>query len=246
VSRLLAIAVLLVGGCSLLPQSMHPPQACIDVYSADRCLAMTDRAAAEVGANRADVSGIAIIPGPPAQGATSGGGTVWVRIALNDGSTHDTGMCGGIPRGPACADDPRLESRSPISSYTDVPAGSTALPTVTPSAKRSASTLVVESVTIPIEKEGEYEVVLGEGALPNGVWTIGSFGFAEPWPDDLALREGVATLELRSLEPGGKPFDNYYLHGWRPGVERFKAVLLFEVLWFEPGAELAIQNVVVR
>ena len=244
--RLLAVAVLLVGGCSLLPESMRTPQACIDVHSADRCLAMTDRAAAEVGTNRADVSGIAIIPGPRAQGATSAGGTVWVRIALKDGSTHDTGMCGGIPSGPACSDDPRLESRSPISSYTDVPAGSTALPTVAPSARESATTLVIESVTIPIENEGEYEFVLGEGALPNGIWTIGSFEFAEPWPDDVALRDGVATLELRSLAPDGKPFDNYYLHGWRPGVERFEAVLLFEVLWFEPGAALAIQNVVVR
>jgi hypothetical protein len=208
---------------------------------------MIDAAAAEVSRNRDDVVAIFIVPDEVLEGATLGGASpIHVRVGFVDGTSHDARLCGGIPWGPACSEEPRLESRSAIGGYTDVPAGSTPLPTVAPAARKSASTLVIETVTIPIEKEGEYEVVVGEGALPNGVWTIGSFDFAEPWPDDVALREGVATLELRSLEPDGKAFDNYYLHGWRPGVERFEAVLLFEVLWFEPGAELAIQNVVVR
>ena len=56
----------------------------------------------------------------------------------------------------------------------------------------------------------------------------------------------MGTIEVRSLEPDGKPFDNYYLHGWRGGVESVEAFLIFDVLWFRPGADLAIRDVVVR
>jgi len=89
-------------------------------------------------------------------------------------------------------------------------------------------------------------VVVGEGSLANGVWTAGTFRFVDTWPADLALRDAIVLLELRSLEGDGKPFDNYYLHGWRAGVERVRAVLRFDVLWFKPGATLEIRNVVVR
>ena len=56
----------------------------------------------------------------------------------------------------------------------------------------------------------------------------------------------MSAIELRSLEPDGKPFQNYYDHGWRPGVERVEAILVFDVLWFEKGAILDIRDVVVR
>ena len=67
-----------------------------------------------------------------------------------------------------------------------------------------------------------------------------------PWPDDVALTDGQAFIQIRSLEPGGKPFENYYTHGWRPGVERVEAFLVFNVLWAAPGAKLSIADVVVR
>jgi hypothetical protein len=245
---ILTILVLVSGGCASLPEIPQSPNACVEVYSQDRCLAMIDAAAAEVSRNRGDVTGIAIVHDPPPEGAILGGAwSIRVRVGFTDGTTHDARMCGGIPSGPACSDEPRLESRSPVDGgYRDVPAGSSPLPTVAPSAVESASSIVIETVTIPIERQGEHEIVLGEGSLPNGVWTIGSFDFAEPWPDNVALRDGVARLELRSLEPDGKPFENYYMHGWRAGVERVEAALLFDVLWFQPGADLTIRNVVVR
>ena len=62
----------------------------------------------------------------------------------------------------------------------------------------------------------------------------------------VALADALAALEVRSLEPDGKPFHNYYEHGWRPGVERVEAVLMFDVLWFEPGADLGLRLVVIR
>ena len=93
---------------------------------------------------------------------------------------------------------------------------------------------------------GAYEVPLGEVSLPNGIATVASFEFAEPWPLDVSLGQGVAQFDLRSLEPDGKPFQNYFDHGWRPGVERGEAVLTFDVLWFKKGAVLDIRDVVVR
>ncbi len=243
----LAITALAVSGCSLLPDLGQGPQACIDVYSANQCLAMTDVAAAEVSRNRGDVIGIVIAPDERTEGMTLGGAApIHVRVAFRDGTIHDARMCGGIPWGPACSDAPSLAPRSALGAYTDVPAGSTPVPSPQPEAEEAATSIVVDSLTIPIEREGSYEIVIGSGSLPNGRWTIGSFDFAAPWPDDVAIREGYVTLELRSLEPDGKPFDNYYLHGWREGVERVEAVLMFDVLWFEPGAALTIQNVVVR
>jgi hypothetical protein len=82
--------------------------------------------------------------------------------------------------------------------------------------------------------------------LPNGVLTEASFAFADRWPADVALTDGQAFIELRSLEPNGKPFENYYTHGWHPGIERVEAVLKFNVLWAAPGAKLSIRDVVVR
>jgi hypothetical protein len=186
------------------------------------------------------------VPDPPPEGATLGGAWhITVRIALRDGSTHDARMCGGVSIDPACSAEPRLRADG-RGAYTDVPAGSTPVPTVEPSSVKTASPITIDTLSIPIERQGEYEIVLGEGSLPNGVWTTGSFHLAEPWPDDLAVRDGRVRLELRSMEPDGRPFDNSYMHGWRRGVERIEAFLTFDVLWFAPGAGLKVRDVVVR
>lgn len=245
---IVALSALVMGACSFLP-AVHqdPPKPCNQEYSVGQCLAMVDVAAAEVGRNRGDVAAIAIVPDPPPEGATLGGAwPIHVRIALKDGSTHESRMCGGVSIDPACKAEPHLQNRSVFGGYRDIPAGSTPVPTLEPSSVKTASPIEIDSVSIPIERQGNYEVVLGEGSLPNGVWSAGSFEFAEQRPNDLALREGVVLLDVRSLEPGGKPFDNYYAHGWHPGVERIRAVLTFDVLWFAPGATLEIRNVVVR
>jgi hypothetical protein len=245
-----AAAALVTTACSLLPKptAVAQPKPCAAVYSVARCQALTDAVAADVGKNRGDVVGIAIVPDPVPEGMNLGAGWhILVRIALRDGSTHDRKICGGVPHEPACSDEPHLESRSSVEGgYRDIPAGSTPLPTLEPSSVKRASPIAIDTLSIPIERQGEYEIVLGEGSLPSGVWTTGSFDFAEGWPDDVALRDGKVRLGLTSLEPDGKPFENYYMHGWRPGVERVRATLTFDVLWFAPGATLEIRNVVVR
>ena len=241
-----AVAAFLASACSMLPMSAEArqPKPCAVVYSVARCAAMTDIVAADIDKNRDDVTAVAIVPDAPPGGVhLSAGWHIRVRIALRDGSMHDKEICGGVLHEAACLDDPRLQLRSAIDGYRDVPEGSSPVPALQSSAKREASPIRVASLSIPIDRQGEQEVDIGEGSIPNGVWTVGTFEFAEPWPDDVALRDATVVLELRSLERGGKPFENMYVHGWRDGVERVRAVLRFDVLWFRPGATLELRNV---
>lgn len=222
---------------------------------------MTDDAASRSHRTRDDVTAIDIVQFPTRDqdGAliTRSGGGFFARLTFTDGATRDEPMCVGIPSGPACMDSPRLEARSSIQEgggYHDVPCpdGSpphtcgTPLPTLQPAAVAGARPLSLARSEIPIDYIGTYEVPLGEVSFPNGIATVASFEFADPWPLDVSLREGVAQINLRSLEPDGKPFQNYFDHGWRPGVERAEAVLAFDVLWFKKGAVLEIRDIAVR
>ena len=166
-------------------------------------------------------------------------------------------MCVGVGSGAACMDVPQLQARSPFQDgggYHDVPCPEprppegcgTPLPTLQAAAVAAARPLSVRRFDIPIDHVGEYTVSLGEASLPNGVASVASFAFVDDWPADVSLGGGVAQIGLGSLEPDGKPFQNFYEHGWRPGVERVEAVLVFDVLWFEPGAVLGIRDVTVR
>lgn len=248
-----AIAALtaLLAGCALMSgtkEASRQPKACAVVYSVARCDAMTDIVAADLGKNRDDVAAVAIVPDAPPGGVhLSAGWHVRVRIALKDGTLHDKEICGGVIHEPACLDDPALEVRSPISGgYRDVPEGASPLPAIDPSAFAAASPIVIDALSIPIDRLGTYEVALGEGTLPNGIWTEGSLGFGEPWPDDVALRDAIVNLDLRSLEPGSAPFENVYGHGWRVDIERVQAIARFDVLWFRPGATLELRDISVR
>jgi hypothetical protein len=245
----------LAAGCALLPDLAQGPRSCFEVYPKNRCMAMMDVVAGEVARNRGDVTAIAIVPDPPPDGASLGGAwPIKVRLGFTDGTTHDARLCGGLAVAAACMDDPRLSASSMVGGgYTDVPCAgeppdgcATPHPSIEPGAAATAEALVIEGRTIAIDHVGPYAVVLGEASLPNGILTESMFEFDEAWPADVALAEALAFLEIRSLEPDGRPFDNYYTHGWRQGVERIEAVLRFDVLWFEPEADLGIRNVVVR
>ena len=224
-----AVAAFVACACSMLPMASESrqPKPCAVVYSVARCDAMIDIVAADIDKNRDDVTAVAIVPDAPPGGVhLSAGWHIRVRIALRDGTIHDKEICGGVLHEPACLDDPRLQIRSTLEAYHDVPEGSSPVPASDASAKQAASPIRVTSLSIP-----------------NGVWSVGTFDFADAWPDDLALRDADVVLELRSLEGDGKPFDNAYIHGWRDGVERVQAVLRFDVLWFRPGATLELRNV---
>ena len=76
---------------------------------------------------------------------------------------------------------------------------------------------------------------LGEARLPNGLLTVADFAFVDRWPADVTILEGRAWLEIRSLEPGGRPFGNIYDHGRSEGAERVEASLVFHVDRFDPA-----------
>jgi hypothetical protein len=225
---------------------------------------MTDYAAAQLKVRREDIAAIDVLPEPTPEirdGKTiievrSGGPPVDVRVTLTDGSTHDTSMNCGVGAPMACADDPHLFADSVTGSsggYHDTPCAgetpdscATPVPTVDPAAASSAKPLTIARRDIPLDHVGEYQVRLGEATLPNGILAEASFDFVDDWPPDVTISDSIVRLEVRSLEPDGKPFINIHEHGWRAGTERVEAVLVFTVEHVDPDAVLGIRDVVVR
>lgn len=236
------------------------PKDCAQVYSVRRCLFMADAATEFTAWTRDDVAALAIIPDPPPRTdgileVRGGAAPINVRVTLADGTTFDTMMCGGIASGPACRDELPIgpTSAAGLNGYRDVPCAGeppdgcpSAVPPAAPEAMAAAEPIRVAEMEVLIDHVGTYEQVVGEGSLPNGVLTEVAYVTVDPYPTDITFAGGGPYLEIRSLEPDGRPFDNYYTHGWREGVERIEAVLVFEVRRFDPGAVLAIRDVVVR
>jgi hypothetical protein len=227
---------------------------CRQEFNAVRCLAMTDSAAQRLHATREDVMSLEIMPEPtlvvidgvahiPTRGAAA---PIELRVTLADGSTRMTSMCGDIPSGPACMDEPKLETGSFMTGgYRDVPQGSSPVPSAAPDAVLAATTLRIDRLDIPIDHTGPYLVTLGEALLPNGLLSTVYFELVDVWPADVTIIEGGVHLEVRSIEDGRRIW-NIYEHGWREGTERVEAILVFDVFRFEPGATLSVRDVVVR
>lgn len=139
--------------------------------------------------------------------------------------------------------------RSPIGGYHDVPCAgpapenpcATPLPTIEPSAQAAAEPLSIASLEIPIDHAGAYSVVLGQASLPNGILSQATAEVTSSPTDPLVADSGF-SLTIESLD-GGPPFENYYAHGWRPGVEHVRVTLKFSVLMFEPGAAVVVEGV---
>ena len=241
------------------------PQPCDQLFSAVRCDLIVDVVAGQAGLDRDEIVAIQIVPEPTPEvqldgtvvlQTRSGGPRLIVDAQLRDGTIRRETMCGGISAAfvPVCMDEPRLQPMSlTMNGYRDVPcldpdctAVATPHPSVDPEAVPAAKPIRIAHVDVPIDHVGAYEVQLAVGSLPNGILTEASFGFVVTWPADVTIPDGRVLLDVRSLEPDGRLFDNYYVHGWREGVERIEAVLVFDVARFEPGAVLAIRDVVVR
>ena len=241
------------------------PQPCRQVFNAVRCLAMIDYAAVQLKVRREDIGAIDVMPEPTPEikdGETivvirSGGPPIDVRVTFTDGSTHLARMdCVGIASHPACVDDPHLTTGSvtgPNGGYHDTPCSgdppdgcATPLPGIEPAASKSAKPLTITALDIRLDHAGPYEVRLGEASLPNGILTEASFALVDDWPPGVAITSGAVSIVIRSLEADGKPFNNYFDHGWRAGTERVEALLVFTVDHVDPGARLAIRDVVVR
>lgn len=251
--------MLLAAACSIPVPYDPTPKDCAQVFSARRCLFMADAATESTEWTRDDVAVLAIIPDPPPRTdgileVRGGAAPINVRVTLADGTTFDSMMCGGVPSGPACRDEVRPGPASVGSNgYRDVPCAGeppagcpSAVPSTAPDAVAAAEPIRVAAVEVLIDHVGTYGQVVGEGSLPNGILTEVVYVMADAYPIDITFAGGGPYLEIRSLEPDGRPFDNYYTHGWREGVEHIEAVLVFEVRRFDAGAGLVIRDIVVR
>lgn len=248
---LLALAL---AGCVGLVAAEAP---CELRYSEDRCGAIADRVATDLDLPIGSITGLTLLPEPEPDGQRLGGPPILVRVHLADGTSREAVIpCPGISAmySPPCMEEPAVRASSvTINGYRDVPcldaectAVATPHPDIDPEAAAVAEPILVDRLEVPIDGVGRYEVPVGTGTLPNGILTDATFRLADAWPDGVSIQDAVVMLDVRSLEPDGKPFDNYYLHGWRAGVERVEAVLVFEVRRFVPGAVLAVEAVVVR
>ena len=81
--------------------------------------------------------------------------------------------------------------------------------------------------------------------LPNGILTDAQFEMGVDWPDNVLFSRDGVRLVIRSVDLGRPSFDNLYEHGWYEGVERVRAILVFDVLRAQPGATFEIRNLVV-
>jgi hypothetical protein len=261
---LLALAVsILVAGCSRAPGAQPTtPTACAEVFSAVHCQVIADYVAGQLHTTREQVADLVVVPQPTPATVNgvkvlmtySGGPPVDVDVTLRDGSVHRVTLhCGGIP-GVECQDDPHLVTSSVMhGGYFDHPctgdqaAGCPSpVPSVAPDALTKAVPLRIARLDIPVDHVGLYAVSIGEARLPNGILTAADFALVEPWPAGVSILDGGVSLEIRSLDDGGKPITNTYEHGWRSGTERVQAVLVFNVAHFDPGATLGVKDVVVR
>lgn len=260
VNRIVLLAVaLMAAACGGAVPYDPTPQDCAQVFSVRRCLFMADAATAYSDWTRDDVASLEIIPDPPPRTdgilETRGGAKpINVRVTLEDGSTIDTTLCGGVPSGPACRDaEPGPVVVRGIEGYRDTPCPGeppvgcpSPVPTIAPDAAAAAEPIRRERLEITIDRVGAYEVEVGEGSLPNGILSDIAYTLPEADPLDVTFTDGSLQVVVRSREPDGRPFENVYAHGWRDGVERVEAVIVFDVRRFDPGAVLVVEDILVR
>jgi hypothetical protein len=237
-----------------------------------RCAYIIDWALAQAGAT-VDEAAVQLLGDPECAGKPAGcgvdrtrsllgsqGGTmafiVRVRVTPVGGHPVDFPVfCGvGGETSMLCTDTPVIGVTSPMSGYHDVPCGpvpagepgsrcATPLPTIAPAAADDAVPLRVPSVAITIDHAGAYSIDLGDAVLPNGILSVTTATLPDDRRSDVLIPRGI---QLQVLGPDGKPLENAYQQGWRPGTERVHVRLVFTVESFDPGTTLTITDVVVR
>jgi hypothetical protein len=234
--------------------------------SEPRCAYITRWAAQELGADQGRPLAFELLGDPllDPPGCADGNACLTsrtqafiVRVRVHDGPEvlGDASVFCGIAAEASwlCTETPVIATRTPTSNgYHDVPcadedgeACATPVPTPRAAALAGAVPLVVADLTIPIDRVGLHEVVVGEARLPNGILRQATLGLGPARPTQLLLSPEGVTLSVESLDGGG-PIENLYDHGWRPGVERVRVILEFTVEEFAPGATLDVADLAVR
>ena len=179
---------------------------------------------------------------------------VRVRFVMPDGQTlEESQFCGvGGQYSILCSEDPQIAIVAPTDGYYDVPCTgeapetcATKHPAPPADAVAAARPIAVDRLVVPIDHVGAYAIELGEGSLANGILEESSIALQAEPPGVLTTDSGV-RLRVESLEADGRPFDNYYLHGRREGVERVRAWIEFEIEAFKPGSALTFVGIAVR
>jgi hypothetical protein len=239
--------------------SIPYPQACERYgFSERRCEAVVATGIEFAGLEESAVVAIDFIPdpncGPQREGTVilctrSGTVIAYLQLTLTDGSVREQGVyCGvGSAYSLACTETPAIAVHEPVGGgYSDFPENATPLPDVDPQAAAAAEPLEVASLTVAIDHAGPYEVAVGRAKLPNGILTETRLELATP--DALAVMTdpGGVWLQVRPADPTRPPFINKYERGWVEGVEIVEVYLVFDVVEFEPDAELVFRDLVVR
>lgn len=228
-----------------------------------RCAAIVDSLREQTGLAAGDVARVELLPdscgqdpfGQPVLCTRSGGsGVVRVRFTTTAGNVvEQTQYCGvGSQYSILCSDHPEIQVVLPTDGYRDIPCSgeapdgcATPYPAPAPAEQVREQGISVAVLDVPLDHVGEYLIELGTGSLANGILEQSSLTVADIRPDSFLL-QGPLRLEVESRAADGKPFDNYYLRGWSPGLEPIVARLRFAVLSFEPGAVLRLANITVN
>jgi hypothetical protein len=242
------------------------PEACRDFeLSPRRCAFIVDSMIARAGLAPAQVqrvellgdTGCGDLPGPGGPVLCTRTQSFVVRVRLHDvlgGMHEESQFCGvGGQYTFLCSDEPVVALSLPTEGYRDVPCMgdsmdtcATPLPDPDAAAADAEEPLVIPALDINLDRTGLYDIPLGRGSLANGILEESSVTLADPTPADILLSEAGIRLQIQSLAPNGRPFDNYYAHGRVDGVEPFDARLTFEVLSYEPGAVIRLGDILVR
>ena len=247
------------------------PTGCIDFgFSPRRCAAIVEMARQRLAVDDPAAT-VELLSEPPLVCPTDpngrtvlckrsgGGAAVIIQITTPDGVSRDTAFnCGVGSQGSiACTDHPVINVRTPIDGYRDISCGgedaagnptncATPLPAIDASATKAARPLNVAALDIPIDRDGRYEVRIGTAGIANGVLAAASVTLGQPRLDALILDDEGVSMRIRPADPTHRPFENYYQHGWCPGVEEADVFLDFDVVSHDPGAVLQVRDLIVQ
>jgi hypothetical protein len=258
---LLLLVAVVLSGCELVglaaPKGGSYPAACAELgFSARRCAAIVARAHTEAPLGSAQVAGVDILP-PAGDDTVRLGGLMVAEVRFNfgDGSsvTQEVWCMGvGSADNLACRQDPQIVLSGGIDH--DVPCAAeapngdpancaTLPPTPPPAAVAAAKPLRVDTLDIPLDHLGRYEIRVGAAGLPNGYLTKREFGITDPRPAGFWITGGI-FLDVRPH--AGRPRVGSIYRDPFKGTEPVDVFLVFEVTETSPGAVLRVRDLVVE
>jgi hypothetical protein len=252
----LAVAIVLVAGaCASFPSLGGPtggpyPEACAQwSYSARRCDAIVDRAATEASVPDPEIRAVRLLPFERGPGSVGHGQVALVQFELVDGTTIDQGVwCVGVDMSRTCNESAEISVGGGVDH--DVPCAgeppegcATLPPTPDPDAVAAAKPLRIDTLDVPLDHEGPYEVRLGTAMLPNGYLSELAIDIADRSPDTFWMES--AGLQVRPDIPGRPQVGSIYRDPF-DGPEPVTVFLIFDLTSLDSPSVLQVRDIVVR